>query len=329
MVNQPLVSIIINNYNYARFLRDAIDSALNQTYDRTETIVVDDGSTDNSREIIADYGDRIIPVLKENGGQYCAFEAGFAACSGSIVCFLDSDDVFLPAKVGRIVEALEQHPNVGSCFHALKAVNEVGAELPLSGMVLAGEYDFRCGIRDGNMPLINTASSGLCFRRSLLQRILPLPETIHLNGDYYFKWTAVALSSTFYLDERLTLQRIHSHNWLTLTANDALRAKKIAREDIVSSRWMRERFPEILGRWAEKIFAVGLGNYWRSGAAEQDLHLYIREYMSTVPPLTRLKIIVAALCVRLGLEDYLRIILHAVRPARYGSDVYFRLRSTS
>ena len=49
MANQPLVSIVINNYNYGRFLRDAIDSALNQTYDHTETIVVDDGSTDNSR----------------------------------------------------------------------------------------------------------------------------------------------------------------------------------------------------------------------------------------------------------------------------------------
>src|SRR6266705_326520 len=168
MANQPLVSIVINNYNYARFLRDAIDSALNQSYDRTETIVVDDGSTDNSREIIAGYGDRIIAVLKENGGQNSAFEAGFATSSGSIVCFLDSDDVCLPAKVGRIVEALEPYPPVGSCFHALKAVDEAGGEIPMPGMVLAGERDFRSGIRNGNMPLINTSSSGLCFRQSLL-----------------------------------------------------------------------------------------------------------------------------------------------------------------
>ena len=329
MANQPLVSIIINNYNYDHFLRDAIESALNQTYKCTETIVVDDGSTDNSRKIIADYGDRIIPVLKENGGQYSAFEAGFAISSGEIVCFLDSDDIFHPSKVGRVVEALEQHLNVGSCFHALKAVDKAGMELPLPGMVLAGERDFRGGIRDGNMPLINTASSGLCFKRSLLERIFPLPEPIRLNGDFYFKWTAVALSPTFYLDERLTLQRIHGQNWLTLTANDALRAKKIAREDIVSSRWMRERFPEVLSLWADKIFAVGLGNYWRSGAAEQDLHLYILEYLSIVPPLTKLKVIFAALCVRLGLEDYLRVILHVVRPGRYGSGASFRLRSTS
>ena len=154
MANQPLVSIVINNYNYGRFLRDAIDSALNQTYDHTETIVVDDGSTDNSREIIAGYGDRIIPVLKENGGQNSAFDAGFVASSGSIVCFLDSDDVFFSSKVGRIVEVLEQHPHVGSCFHALKVIDKDGAELPMPGMVLAGERDFRGGIRDGNMPLI-------------------------------------------------------------------------------------------------------------------------------------------------------------------------------
>ena len=62
-----LVTILINNYNYGRFLRDAIDSALNQTYRNLEVIVVDDGSTDESREVIASYGDRIIPVLKENG----------------------------------------------------------------------------------------------------------------------------------------------------------------------------------------------------------------------------------------------------------------------
>ena len=329
MVKQPLVSVIINNYNYGQFLREAIESALNQTYERTETIVVDDGSTDNSREIIAGYGDRIIPVLKANGGQNSAFEAGFAASSGSIVCFLDADDTFLPTKVRRIVEEFEHHPNVGSCFHALQAVDETSEELPWPDMVLAGEYDFRRGIKEGTMPLINTASSGLCFQRSLLERMLPVPKPISLNSDMYIKYTAVALSPTFYLNERLTLQRIHSHNWYTFTANDALKAKKIAREGIVSSCWMRERFPGILGRWADKMFAVGLGNYWRSGAAEQDLQQYIRAYLSSVPPLTRLKITVAALCVRLGLEGFLRIALHAVRPGRYGSGASFRLRSAS
>src|SRR5438034_11525190 len=117
MANQPLVSIVINNYNYDRFLRDVIDSALNQTYDRTETIVVDDVSTDNSREIIAGYGDRIIPVLKEKDGQYSAFDAGVAASCGSIACFPDSDDASFPSQLRRIVQVIEEQPNVGSCVH--------------------------------------------------------------------------------------------------------------------------------------------------------------------------------------------------------------------
>ncbi len=68
MSSSQKVSIIINNYNYGRFLKEAIDSALNQTYSNTEVIVVDDGSTDNSHEIIAEYGKQIIPILKENRG---------------------------------------------------------------------------------------------------------------------------------------------------------------------------------------------------------------------------------------------------------------------
>src|SRR5207248_11792671 len=95
---RPLVSILINNYNYGRFLRDAIDSALRQTYTNTEVIVVDDGSTDDSRQIIAGYGSRIVPVLKENGVQASAFNAGFAASKGQWICFLDPAVVWQALK---------------------------------------------------------------------------------------------------------------------------------------------------------------------------------------------------------------------------------------
>src|SRR5215213_900396 len=98
MKTEPLVSVIIDNYNYGRFLREAIDSALGQTYPRVEVIVVDDGSTDDSRAVIAAYGDRVVPVLKENGGQASAFNAGFAASRGELICFLDADDTFMPEK---------------------------------------------------------------------------------------------------------------------------------------------------------------------------------------------------------------------------------------
>ncbi len=103
MAGIPLVSIIINNYNYGRFLAEAIDSALIQTHSRIEVIVVDDGSTDDSRAIIAGYGNRINTILKENGGQTSALNAGFAVSHGDLVCFLDSDDRLLPTAIEEAV----------------------------------------------------------------------------------------------------------------------------------------------------------------------------------------------------------------------------------
>ncbi len=88
-----LVSIIINNYNYARYLATAIDSALAQTWHPLEVIVVDDGSTDDSWAVIERYGERVHAIRQANGGQGAAYNAGFAASRGEWVIFLDSDDV--------------------------------------------------------------------------------------------------------------------------------------------------------------------------------------------------------------------------------------------
>ncbi len=94
----PLVSILINNYNYGKFLKQAVDSCLNQTYENIEVIVVDDGSTDDSKQIINSLCDQIIPVLKQNGGQASAINAGFRVSSGDIICLLDADDLYLPER---------------------------------------------------------------------------------------------------------------------------------------------------------------------------------------------------------------------------------------
>lgn len=90
------LSIIIPNYNYAAYIGDAIDSALAVRWPDKEIIVVDDGSTDDSRRIIGAYGDRITAIYKENGGQYSAGNVGYATSSGDVVIFLDSDDALLP-----------------------------------------------------------------------------------------------------------------------------------------------------------------------------------------------------------------------------------------
>src|SRR5215212_917729 len=124
MEDGPLVSIIINNYNYDRFLDEAISSALNQTYPHVEVVVVDDGSTDDSRQLIANHEDQIVPVLKENGGMSSACNAGFAASRGEIVIFLDADDYLFPYTVERVVAAWE--PDVVKVHYRLQLVDAVG-----------------------------------------------------------------------------------------------------------------------------------------------------------------------------------------------------------
>src|SRR5208282_6001413 len=126
---RPPVSIVIDNYNYARYLRAAIDSALTQTYSPVEVIVVDDGSTDGSREVIESYDKRIAPIFKANGGHGSAFNAGFAASNGEIVMFLDADDELLPEAVDQVVGAWR--PGVAKVQFQLELIDDRGKPLGL------------------------------------------------------------------------------------------------------------------------------------------------------------------------------------------------------
>jgi glycosyltransferase involved in cell wall biosynthesis len=101
MTQPRSASIVITCYNYARFLPESIKSALAQTHPDTEVVVVDDGSTDESRDVIARYGDRVTPVLKPNGGMASAFNHGYAVASGDVIVFLDADDTIYPEAVAR------------------------------------------------------------------------------------------------------------------------------------------------------------------------------------------------------------------------------------
>lgn len=179
MHNQPLVSILINNYNYGRFLKEAIDSAVNQSYQSIEVIVVDDGSTDDSREIISSYGDRIKTILKENGGQASAFNQGFASSQGEIICFLDSDDLFRPDEVVAIVHDFQKDQEIGWHFHNLELFGDAIAINPAATDINApnfsGIYNLMSSMRRGKLSntlpfKLSTATSAMSFQRSLLEK---------------------------------------------------------------------------------------------------------------------------------------------------------------
>lgn len=260
MMPKPLVSILINNYNYGRFLKVAIDSALDQTYPHVEVIVVDDGSTDNSPEIIESYGDKVVSILKANQGQASAFNTGFKASKGEIICFLDADDVFLAEKVEKIVSIFENYPEAEWCFHSLKFVNEKFEEIdPKTYPDKSGVYDVRPYIRrgklNGTLPFQGTATSGLCFRAALLKQILPMPEEIRITSDDYIKYAALGLSPGFVLLQDIALQRIHSNNAYTAKPNKQQLTSDIF---LLTAYWLKVNFPYLVP-FTNKIFAYGLG----------------------------------------------------------------------
>jgi len=218
----PLVSVIINNYNYARFLKEAVDSVLMQTYPHLDVVVVDDGSTDNSREIIASYDSRITPVIKENGGQASAFNAGFAASRGDLICFLDADDVFLPGKVSEIVKARRQFPGAVLYYHKMWIVDSSLAfkGSPWPADLWSGQIRDILEYSGSWWPRPTT--SALCFNRRYLEQVLPMPEEgFRLCADAYLGNLAPFLGEIIGLPKALTLYRQHGSNYFgSLLTND-------------------------------------------------------------------------------------------------------------
>jgi len=122
----PLVSVVIPVYNGSNYLVEAIDSALAQTYTNIEIIVVDDGSTDNTWEIIQSYGSKIKGIRKPNGRVSSALNRGIMEASGKYFGWLSHDDLWLPAKLEKQVDFLKDHPEFKACYTDMYCINEEG-----------------------------------------------------------------------------------------------------------------------------------------------------------------------------------------------------------
>jgi glycosyltransferase involved in cell wall biosynthesis len=213
---RPLVSIIINNYNYGRFLGAAIESALRQTYRPIEVIVVDDGSADESRAVIAEYAGRIRPVLKPNGGQASCFNAGFALSRGELVLFLDADDRLRPDVVERAVAAFGARPAAAKLQFRLALVDAAGAPTgahkPERGQPLTSG-DLRPRVLAAPDDIAWQPTSGNMFAARVLREILPMPEPAYrLCADYYLSNVAPLFGEVLALDEVGGDYRVHGAN---------------------------------------------------------------------------------------------------------------------
>jgi len=112
LANLP-VSVLIDTYNHERFIEKAVSSVLEQDFPASarEVIVIDDGSTDSTPEIVRKFEPQVRYLRKSNGGQASAFNAGIPECNGEVIAFLDGDDYWMPGKLSRVVDVLEKKSN--------------------------------------------------------------------------------------------------------------------------------------------------------------------------------------------------------------------------
>ena len=210
------VSIIINNYNYAQFLADAIESALAQTHRPLEVLVVDDGSTDDSRAVIAGFGSRVRAILTENRGQGSAFNAGFAQCSGEIVIFLDADDRLLPDTAARVVEVMDANPEVARVQYRMRVIDRAGTPtgelMPPAGQaLLSGDVRAKMLAFPDDLPWQPT--SGNAFTARALRQVLPMPEAPYrICADYHLLNLTSLCGRVAALDQPGVEYRVHGSN---------------------------------------------------------------------------------------------------------------------
>lgn len=178
------ISIIIINYNYEKFLSECIESILNQSYSDMEVILVDDGSTDNSREIAECYS-QIKKVYKANGGMISAANAGFVQSRGNLVMFVDADDYLNPEVISSSVPAFSDNSVVMCHFRLQKTGmgNIVNRTVPSAGYCLSSGDVLSIAQRYGKY--IGVPTSGNIYRRSVLEKLLPPSQEFTGHGQAY------------------------------------------------------------------------------------------------------------------------------------------------
>ena len=220
----PLVSVVVVSYNYESFVRQAVESVLAQTYRNLEVIVVDDGSTDGSRSILAGFGDRIRLVLKPNGGETSAANSGFAVARGAIVMFVDSDDLLAPTAVAEIVAAWR--PRASKVQFRLSIIDAAGQRrgttTPCYPDGFSSEDVRRLMLSTGIYP--SPPTTGNAYSRAFLAQVMPLDtELFQFGPDGALNTIAPLYGDVIPIDKALGSYRIHGQNMWAATVLDARR----------------------------------------------------------------------------------------------------------
>ncbi len=206
--SSPRVSVIIPTYNHARFVAEAIHSALAQDYPNFEVIVIDDGSTDNTPEIVTRFGAKIRYLRQENQGLPGARNSGIRAATGNFIALLDSDDSWLPGFLSATVARLKADPGLGAVYTGFYFVGAQGERLPQLGVETVPDDQLYDRLLDGEFFV----PSAVVTRRACFEHVGLFDEALRASEDWDM-WLRVAHSYRFAgIPKPLANYRIHTSN---------------------------------------------------------------------------------------------------------------------
>ncbi|MFS8148248.1 glycosyl transferase [Rhizobium sp. R635] len=222
------VSVLINNHNYGRFVGRAIDSALSQQTPDVEIIVVDDGSSDQSRSVLEAYGNRVKVLFQENRGQAAAVNAAVRSSRGDILCFLDADDWWAPDKLSATASAFHANPQLSLVYHRLQPVLSDGSPTlkPIPRTLCSGDLSLRLTKSAGWWPFPMT--SAIAVRRRAWDAAGNIPEQFRISADAWLTGIYPFLGDVAALPDSLGFYRIHNNNWYRPIDDAAMLRKRMA-----------------------------------------------------------------------------------------------------
>lgn len=263
--NQPLVTALINTFNYGRYLPFAINSVLNQTYPNIEIVVVDDGSTDHTREVLAEYSGRIRAIRTENGGQGHAFNVGIVAASGELIMLLDADDMWMPEKVERMVAFASERPRSAMLYHRYQNIDRYGQDVgdPQPFPLIDGNYARK--YRQSGGTWWSPIASVLVLRTEHIRAAVPIPTyAVREGADTIITDYCALTTEISSLPEALTLRRLHGAN---LYANgrdgEFYRSEAIRESDVRRIEWRMFSMRQLMKRSGHELRLDLDRNEWR------------------------------------------------------------------
>lgn len=240
--NLPFISVIIPVYNRESFIRLALDSVFSQSYpaERMEVIVVDDGSTDDTSDILKRCGRDIRYIRQENKGIASARNKGIRAARGEVITFLDADDIWHEERLEKVAGAFCRNPDIGIVYHPVSLINASGETVHENFYTAFGYREGLSGwvAKEIFSGRIFCGGSSFAFRRSIIDRVCPVPEDVRRGVDYYITAIASCCSPAKYIPDVLGKYRIHGDNTTMLAGRDDIKNIATLNKDFAH---MRER----------------------------------------------------------------------------------------